>query len=424
MCTNRNHIVAPALSARTLAAVAGGATLAAMLCGPAARAQTQPSGPAAPAAWADTLKLSGHLEAGITVNPDDPSNGLNFGQLFTDRANSPLLNQLMLTAERPIDPKATGYDFGFKLQGMYGSDARYTHFLGELDRAFKDRNQLDIVEANVQAHLPLLTAGGIDAKLGQYATPLGSEVIDATGNFFYSHSYIFQFGLPFKHTGVLTTTHVTGMLDVWAGADSGTNTSVGRPGDNNDAWAGLGGVGLNLSDSLTVLALAHIGPENPRNVPGHNSAMRQFYDVYATWKVNDKLTSTTEVNYVRDDHFHATAEGIAQYLTYTINDLFSVGGRAEVFRDDQGFFVLAFPSSQDFVKSEQGIPNGSFGFGKTTYAALTLGLNFKPLGLPKAIEGFVIRPEIRYDHSFNSTPFNSGMSHHQVTLAADFILPF
>ena len=51
---------------------------------------------------ADTLKLSGHIEAGITGNGDGPKNGLNFGHLFTDRANTPLLNQLMLTAERPL----------------------------------------------------------------------------------------------------------------------------------------------------------------------------------------------------------------------------------------------------------------------------------------------------------------------------------
>ena len=43
--------------------------------------------------------------------------------------------------------------------------------------------------------------GGTDVKFGQYPTPLGDEVIDATGNTFYSHSYIFNYGLPFKHTG-------------------------------------------------------------------------------------------------------------------------------------------------------------------------------------------------------------------------------
>src|SRR5258708_10726474 len=98
---------------------------------------------AAPANWSDTLKFWGHVDAGITGNPDDPSNGINFGHLFTDRANRPLLNQLLLTAERPLDPKAEGYDFGFKLQGLYGSDARYTHSFNLLDRSIGGRNQPD-----------------------------------------------------------------------------------------------------------------------------------------------------------------------------------------------------------------------------------------------------------------------------------------
>ncbi|MEJ0069414.1 MAG: hypothetical protein WDO24_12565 [Pseudomonadota bacterium] len=41
----------------------------------------------------------------------------------------PLLNQLMVGIERPVEPTAETDDIGFKLQAMYGSDARYTHSL-------------------------------------------------------------------------------------------------------------------------------------------------------------------------------------------------------------------------------------------------------------------------------------------------------
>jgi hypothetical protein len=412
------------MSSKSIAALAA-AALAGAFAVPPAWAGDSPSS-AAPARWTDAIKVAGHLEAGITFNPDDPKDGLNFGQLFTDRANSPLLNQLMLSVSRDLDPKNSDFDVGFKLQALYGSDARYTHFLGEFDRSLTSRNQFDIVEANITAHLPVLTAGGIDAKLGQYSTPLGAEVIDASGNFFYSHSYIFNFGLPLKHTGLLTTTHVNEALDVWAGVDTGVNTSIGKPGDDNDALAGLAGIGLTLfGGKVTVLALSHFGPENPRSVPGHNSALRALNDIVVTWKVTDHLTSTTEFNNIQDDHFHASAEGVAQYLVYAVSDQVSVGGRAEVYRDDQGFFVSSFASSTDFVNAERGLPTvGVVSGGRTTYGALTLGLNYKPL-VPKAIEGFVIRPEIRYDTSLNgTTPFNAGTSGHQFTTAVDFILPF
>ena len=73
-------------------------------------------------------------------------------------------------------------------------------------------------------------------------------------NPFYSHSYIFQFGLPFKHTGALTVTHVNGTLDIYAGIDTGTNTTFGPLGDNNGAVGGLGGFNLTFLDgNLTIL---------------------------------------------------------------------------------------------------------------------------------------------------------------------------
>ncbi len=391
-----------------------------------------PAAPAAPAGWWDTFKVSGYIEGGITGNPDDPNNGINFGHLYTDRANTPLLNQAALMAGRPLDPKATGYDFGFNLWGMYGTDARFTHFFNEFDRSINSRYQFDIVEAKGLAHLPLITEGGVDVQAGQYITPIGYEVINPTGNPLYSHSYIYNFGIPIKHTGVLSTTHVSPLLDLWLGFDWGNLAQpFGRKGDNNQAVAGLAGFGLNLLDgNLTVLALTHIGPENASNVvPGANGIYRYFNDVVVTLKVNDALTLTTEVNYVKDDITIGTlkepeAYGIAQYVSYALNDVFTLQGRGEVWRDDSGFFAAAFPSNFDFTNAARGLPNTSFNAGKATYEEITLGINFKPAGLPKPFDTLLIRPEIRYDHSEDAKPFNNLTSDHQVTLATDLILSF
>jgi hypothetical protein len=192
---------------------------------PAAEAPATPAPPAAEAPpaglWVDGIHLSAQLQSGIIANPYRPSTGLNWGQLFTDHSDQVQLNQLLLTANKPLDPKNSDYQWGFKVQFMYGSDARYTQFLGELNRVDPNqRYQLDVVEANVLAHLPWLTDGGIDLKVGQYPTPLGYETIDPSTNPFYSHSYIFQFGLPFKHTGALATTHVNDVLDIYSGIDT------------------------------------------------------------------------------------------------------------------------------------------------------------------------------------------------------------
>src|SRR5437764_784459 len=72
------------------------------------------------------IKIYGYVEGGFTANVDSPSNGINFGHLFTDRSNEFLVNQTVLTVEKPVDTKSD-LDFGFKGQIMFGSDARFTH---------------------------------------------------------------------------------------------------------------------------------------------------------------------------------------------------------------------------------------------------------------------------------------------------------
>jgi hypothetical protein len=383
---------------------------------------------AGPTSWADTLKISSYLDAGITANPYY-STGLNFGRLFTDKANAVLLNQVSLIAERPIDSSSKDLDFGFKFQFMAGTDARYTHFIGELDRVGDERVQLDIVEANLQAHLPVLTDGGIDVKAGQFVTLEGAEVIDPRGNFFYSHSYIFNFGVPLKHTGILTTTHVNPNLDVILGITSGVNTTLGG-GDNNDRPSFHGGFALNglFDGKVSALLSTHIGPEIPEGTAGvhPNRDLRYLNDATITWKVSDALTSITDLNLIRDDGFHAWGYGVAQYLIYQFNELISGGARAEIWRDANGFFVGAFPGNTDFLNAEVGKPATVIGGGQTTYLGLTLGVNIKP-PVPKAIDGFVIRPEVRYDRSLTGThPFGTTDRPRgdQFTIGLDFVLPF
>ncbi len=389
-------------------------------------AQAPAAAPTPPSFQIHGITLNAQADAGVTFNPAGPSDGLNFGHLFTDRANQPVLNQLLLTAQKPIDPKSSTVNFGFDLQLLYGTDARYTHFIGELNYLTDSRYQLDIINANVQVHLPYLVSGGVDLKLGQYPTPLGFETIDPSGNPFYSHSYIFNFGLPFKHTGGLAIAHVTDAVDVYLGVDSGTNTALGN-GDNNSAPAALGGFNLTLmGGKLTVLALTHIGPENPaRTVPGADGYMRAFNDVVVTWKATDKLTLTTEGNFVRDDYFKANGFGAAQYASYALTDKLTLNGRAEFWRDDNGFYVAAFPGAFDFVNAEAGKPAPFVkAYGPNTYGELTLGVTYKP-AVPAPVSNLLLRPELRWDHAFGAgAPYNAGTSHNAVTIAGDVVIGF
>ena len=411
-----------------------------------AAAQTPAGAPAAaveappPGYWINGIHLSAQIEGGVTFNPAGPKQ--NYGQLFNDKPNTVLLNQILLTANKPLDPKATDFDWGFKLQGMYGSDARYTHFLGEFDRSLpNERNQLDVVEANVLFHLPVLFEGGIDIKAGQYVTPLGAETIDPSTNPFYSHSYIFNFGIPFKHTGVLTTSHVSSLLDVYLGVDTGVNTTFGPLGENNSAVAFLGGVNLTMMDgALTVLALTHIGPENASRVLSPagfnaNKYLRYLNDIVVTYKATPELTLVTEANWIRDDFAGAfgsgkastaNAFGIAQYASYTLSDTITLNGRAEIFRDDNNFFVAGFGANNGFAQAQKGFGTPLVtALHATTYGSITLGVTFKPADMPAPISGLLIRPEVRYDRDLGNTKaFNSNKDNGSFTIASDVVLTF
>ncbi len=371
---------------------------------------------------APRFTISGWIDGGITFNLDTPRDNQNFGRLFDDRANEPLLNQAVINFERVLAAQPGEFDWGFKAQFMFGSDARYIHSLGLLDSVMKTSlYQPDIVEAYVSLHLSLLTERGVDVKLGKWVTLEGAETIDPRTNVFYSHTYIFNFGIPFNHTGALFTVHTTNWLDLMAGVTRGVNTSVE---DNNDSPAFAGGVGLNLNEGkLVVSASTHIGPETPNN----NSALRSLNDITVTWKIRDKLTSITDMNYARDDLANADGFGVAQYFTYAITDKVTAKIRGEIWRDDKGFFVAQFADPHDPVRALDGeatIDPRTIGGGRTTYGALTVGLDIKP-AVPKPLTGLTIRPELRVDHSLNGTrSFNDSKDQTLFTAAVDAIITF
>src|SRR5438552_3489568 len=155
------------------------------------------------------FKISGWIDSGVTFNPDSPQDNQNFGRLFDDRANEPLLNQAVINFERTLVPQPGEFDWGFKLQFMYGSDARFIHSLGLFDRTAHEILQPDLVEAYLNLHFPVITAGGLDLRLGKFVTLEGAEPINPPATVFYSTTNISNFGTRFINTGELETFNAT-----------------------------------------------------------------------------------------------------------------------------------------------------------------------------------------------------------------------
>lgn len=379
----------------------------------------EPAAPPPPAE--ERIKFSAMLQAGLTVGtPNGPSHQI-YGRAFDDRHAEPLLHQLTLTAERALLGGKGKFDWGFKLQVSAGSDARFINTIGTFDQLAKGTYSFALVEAYLTAHFPILSAGGVDLKAGQFATLLGTEYILPTANIFYSHNYIFNFGIPLQHLGAYATWHATPQLDVLAGVTRGVNVSLT---DNNGSAAFTGGLALNLLEGKLALGYyTHIGPENARD----RRNLRQFHSLTATVKPTDKLTFVTDALYVRDDLGGGfSAYGLSQTVQYSVSKTVSLAVRAEVFRDADGFYVGQFAKGDNFVDFVRGDfsaadPKTLFA-GKSTYFALTAGANLKPQ-LGKLADKLIVRPEIRYDHS-SAPAFKDLTKKSQVTFGIDVLLSF
>lgn len=432
MSFSRRSSLISALCAGTILGVTSGVAAAADL-------PTTKAPPAPPPTWWSTITYAGEIDAGIMGNPDSPGSDYNFGRLFDGKANDPVLNAALFTVTRPTG--SAGYDVGFTIQGEFGTDARFTHYLGVDGYWINSAYQFSLLQANLLVHTPWITPGGIDWKLGMWPTLEGAEVIDPAGNLFYSHSYIFNFPEPFNDFGVLAITHINPTVDIYTAVSSGQQTTlVPYVGDNNSAPAFEGGIGLNklFGGAVTVLASTHIGPENPFLAFGQpaNTHLNYENDIVVTWTATDKITIIGEGNYTLNSLTNSDTFGGVGYISYQ-TDLpwLKINGRAEVFRDDGPVtFVCSYPGNFDFVNAESGFPNASTCGAPATYAEFTAGLNITPT-IPSSIpfiKSVTFRPEVRYDTTLDSVnAFNAptpsgtlGTKTDMVTIGGDVILKF
>ena len=72
-------------------------------------------------------------------------------------------------------------------------------------------------------------------QLGRFYTPIGYEAVMAADNFFYSRSYLKQYGEPFTHAGGLLTwdageglSLAAGLVNGWDKVDAVNERRIGK----------------------------------------------------------------------------------------------------------------------------------------------------------------------------------------------------
>jgi hypothetical protein len=353
------------------------------------------------------IRVFGHVEGGYTYNPDDPAQDLNLGRVFDVEANQAVFNQADIAVERTVNHSRSEWDVGGRAEFLYGGDARFIHSNGMFDNQdFFDgpENQFDIPQLYADVNVPVGT--GLRLRAGKF---LFFKQIDPNASIFYSHSYSFGGALPFTLTGVSGSYDLNDQWSVELGIDRGWGQSLE---DNNGSISYHGRVRYSPTDRTSFGFLFITGPE----LDDDNGAWRTAVDLVGSHRITDRLTFLFDLVYGRQssppdallasgasNQDEADWYGAAAYLVYRIDPAFSVAGRVEWFRDDEGFGpVLAV--AQDAYEA-------------------TLGLTITPMPNSEIGRNLKIRPEIRYDWS--SEKFFDGLtSDNQFTAAVDVIFNF
>jgi hypothetical protein len=394
------------------------------------------------------LTIGGWVNASVAANLNGSDDRFNGPVTFNDRTGEVQLNQLYLWLQKAVEVSGDKFDWGFRADFMYGSDAIFTqaygvptfhlrtgetrHERGNWDLHLYDRDSrfqsIAIPQAYAEFNLPF--GNGIDLKIGHFYTILGYEVVTAPDNMFITHAYTMQYGEPFTHTGFLGSYTFNPNWTVKAGAVTGSGTGGWDGGFNQQLgnWAFLGGFTWTSDDANSTVTVNGTAGQRSEQ----SESVWAMYSLVATHNFTDKLHYVFQHDHGFADNV-ATAKGVRdaswyginQYLTYDMTDKFTIGMRAEWFKDADGFRVagpgrcVAGTNADAFGNvSSYTCPNiTGYVPGGSNYYAITGGFTFKPM------PWLAFRANARYDYADIKT-FDSGDRRDQFLFTGDFILKF
>jgi hypothetical protein len=274
------------------------------------------------------LGLSINLQGGYTYNFSNPDSGENRLRVFDHDANSFMIDlaQVVFAKDAPMN------GVGYKVKLSAGETAKWIHSRGlginDGDDPSKS-DAFDLTEAYIDYLAPV--GKGLKLRFGKYATYFGAEVIEAKDNPNYSRSLLFNYAIPFTHTGLMAgysfTDQLSANLHVVNGWD---NTS-----DNNKGKTVGLSVGYAPMEQLSMYFNTCYGPEQLDN----NSDKRFLFDWVATIKPMKNLSLILNVDYAKEDMGSADDAkwyGYAAIAKYDFNDRYSIAVRGEYFNDHDG----------------------------------------------------------------------------------------
>jgi hypothetical protein len=346
------------------------------------------------------IRMFGWVEGGYTGASTGASGILSVQPRQNRFGNEFLLNQIGFAVQKPLQQNE--FDWGFNVRYFAGADAALGAAKGGIgwppgNPHFGE----DFRDLYLSAHLPVLTEGGVDVKIGRMNTIIGYNGFLAPYRPFYSSDYQFFYSQDGAFTGFVTNLHVNDRLDVWNGMTLGANTFFTLRA--NDSYCYIGQVNYWTSDEkkTRLTSSVYCGPHALFAAPNLAGTYDTMVELRVQQDWSERFTQVVQSNMGWDANTPVgTGSWYGLYLIniYHINAQVDALLRAEWFDDVKG--------------TRTGVD--------TNYAEVTLGCNWHPV---KFLE---IRPEIRGDFAgadaFGVNGAHSSRS--QLTGGVSFLVKF
>jgi len=336
----------------------------------------------------NALGASFYLQGGYTYNGHASTLGAGQGEennlrVFDHKANSFTLDlaQIIFNKDAAVDTA------GYKIKLSAGETAKWIHSRGlsgaplTSPQTGEGTDLIDLTEAYMSYIFGV--GKGLRFDLGKMVTYHGAEVIEAKDNPNYSRSLLFNFAIPFTHTGLKASYTFTDAFAASLHIVNGWDNTT----DNNRAKTY--GLSLALTPAEVFSASVNLmqGPEKDDN----NRDTRTLADIVATIKPSKKLALILNYDNGKEENGalpSATWSGMAGIVKYDLTDKYSVAVRGELFDDKDGVRTGTIQKLKEVTATFDARMNG----------------------------GLIIRPEYRHDIS-DKQSFDNGTKKTQDTIA-------
>ncbi|WP_250623802.1 outer membrane beta-barrel protein [Pinirhizobacter soli] len=367
--------------------------------------------------WMDKnrIEVYGWLNASANISS---SSHTNFPLSYAVRPNRVEFNQSLFRIERLPDTVQTDHvDWGMHVDILYGYDYHFTTMKGVLSNQLLNNHPSDqALGGKIYGVDPMLFYGdiyipwiaeGMDVRIGRWLSLPDIEAQFSPNNYLLTHSILYTVD-PYTQMGVLTTTKLNDNWTVQLGINGSNDVAVWNHDARPSLQACVRWVSSSNNDMLYPCA-------NNFNTSDYNYNNVQQYVLTWGHRFSQDVHMLTEAYRM----YGRNVPGYGPGGTPGVAGSAPTAGQAQEFGLVNYFNVELNPGNMisfrnEFYNDQDGQRTGY----ATRYTSHTLGLTHW------VSQDLEIRPELRYERSYDEPAYDGGRRSHQASALVDAILHY